>query len=157
MTITDAECAALMLDTFPQVMRSIAHDVREFSGGPATIPQYRVLGYLYHHGLASMGHMAERQGVTLPTMTKIVAGLVERGLVEREADSQDRRIVRLHLTDEGRALFTDIHARMQARLAALVAAMTTDDKAALAAGLRAFRDVLSRAQDGLAHDHCARA
>ena len=154
---SDLECAGRILDSFPQAMRFMAHDMRDMSGRPGTVPQYRILAFLYHHGPDSMGGLAERQNVTLPTMTKTVAGLVERGLIERETDAQDRRVVRLRLTPDGEAVFRDIQARMQARLATIIATMTADEKEALATGLQAFLGALQRVhtEERATRDQCA--
>ena len=50
------------------------------------------------------GELAEIEKVSAPSMTRTVAALVERGLVERTADPQDRRQVILSLTPEEQAV-----------------------------------------------------
>ena len=50
-----------------------------------------------------MGELAERVLITRPTVTRLVARLVDQGLVERAQDAQDRRTVWVTLSDEGRA------------------------------------------------------
>ena len=150
MSTTEIECARLILETFPHAMRTLAHDMRDVPQGLGTVPQYRILAYLHHHGHDTMGRLAERHNVTMPTMTKIVAGLVDKGLVERETDSRDRRVVRLRLTDSGDSLFMDLRARMEARLANLMASMNDEERAALSCGLRAFqRAIYSAASDNV--------
>ena len=143
MSLADLECARLILATFPRAMRTLAQGMRSVVPGQCTMPQYRILGYLYFHGSDSMGRLAERQGVTLPTMTKMVAGLVERGLVERQVDEADRRVVRLHLTGAGQSVFETMNEQVQERLAAIVAQMSADDREALIVGLRAFHRVIA--------------
>ena len=143
MSSADLECASLILATFPRAMRTLAHDMRSMQPGQCTMPQYRILGYLYFHGSDSMGRLAERQGVTLPTMTKMVAGLVERGMVERQVDELDRRVVRLSLTDAGQSVFETMNEQVKERLAAVVAQMNEPDRAALIAGLRAFHRIIA--------------
>ncbi len=151
MATTDVECARLILETFPHAMRTLAHDMRDVPHGLGTVPQYRILAYLHHHGQDTMGGLAERHSVTMPTMTKIVAGLVDKGLVQREADPRDRRVVRLRLTETGDSLFMDLRARMEARLASLMAAMDDEERAALSHGLRALqRAIVAAASDDLA-------
>lgn len=39
--------------------------------------------------------------VTSPTITQLIKGLEEQGLVEREMDQEDRRVVRIKLTEKG--------------------------------------------------------
>ena len=139
MSTTEVECARLILETVPHAMRTLAHDMRDVPQGLGTVPQYRILAYLHLHGHDTMGRLAERHGVTMPTMTKIVAGLVDKGLVQRETDPRDRRVVRLRLTDSGDELFMSLRARMEARLASLMAAMDDEERAALSRGLKALQ------------------
>jgi DNA-binding MarR family transcriptional regulator len=47
--------------------------------------------------------LAERLAVAKPTLTSIADSLVGAGLVCREAEPGDRRVVRLHLTEAGHA------------------------------------------------------
>jgi DNA-binding MarR family transcriptional regulator len=51
-----------------------------------------------------MGELAEDLGVKLPTATRIVDRLVERGLVTRASWDKDRRVVWVQATAEGRAI-----------------------------------------------------
>ena len=64
----------------------------------------------------SVKALAESLGVSLPAMSRAVDGLFERGFVEREEDSVDRRMKRVRLTDSGR---TVPQALNEARLSAL--------------------------------------
>jgi len=53
----------------------------------------------------SVKELAERTSVTPGAITQFVNGLVERGLVTREEDANDRRIVRLKLTELAKSQF----------------------------------------------------
>lgn len=155
---SDFECAGQILDSFPQAMRFMAHDLRDLPGRRGTVPQYRILAFLYHHGPDSMSGLAGHQHVTLPTMTKTVAGLVQRGLVERETDKHDRRVVRLRLTPDGEAMFREVRDRMQTRLATIIGTMTAEEKAALVTGLHAFIGAIQRVhveEKGVERGGCA--
>jgi DNA-binding MarR family transcriptional regulator len=67
-----------------------------------TLPQYRVLAALAQGGVRS-AHLAERLAVRGPTLTAIADGLVSAGYATRESEPGDRRVVRLHATDAGKA------------------------------------------------------
>src|SRR5690348_7813623 len=54
------------------------------------------------------GELAEIEKVSAPSMTRTVAGLVERGLIQRTADPADRRQVILSLTPDATTLLKDI-------------------------------------------------
>ncbi len=64
--------------------------------------QYRILKLIGLGGERS-ARLAERLAVARPTLTATADSLVAAGLVCREAEAGDRRVVRLHLTQAGQA------------------------------------------------------
>jgi DNA-binding MarR family transcriptional regulator len=80
-----------------------------------SLPQYRVLALLGEGSTAS-SVLARRLAVSPPTVTSVVDGLVGRGLVDREADPEDRRRLTLLLTREGTKLLAAADAAAEARL-----------------------------------------
>jgi DNA-binding MarR family transcriptional regulator len=58
----------------------------------------------------SVKGLAESMQVSLPTMSRAVDGLYERGFVDRYEDSTDRRMKRIRLTDYGRAVTSTLNA-----------------------------------------------
>lgn len=73
-----------------------------------TMPQIRVLFELVEGGERSAGELAEALSVAPSTITGLTDRLVKLDLIERREDARDRRVVRLALTDEGRALTAEI-------------------------------------------------
>ena len=59
------------------------------------------LSVLVFGGPMSLGELAAAEQVKPPTMSRVVAGLEQNGLVERFADSNDARRVRLCATAKG--------------------------------------------------------
>lgn len=72
------------------------------------MPQVRVLFELVEEGERSAGELAEALSVAPPTITGLTDRLVKQDLVERREDPRDRRVVRLVLTEGGRALTAEI-------------------------------------------------
>ena len=64
--------------------------------------QYRMLGLL-SRGTFSSSAAAALLSVSPPSITSIIEGLLERGLVERSSSVDDRRRVQLSLTEAGEA------------------------------------------------------
>jgi DNA-binding MarR family transcriptional regulator len=64
--------------------------------------QLHVLFVLVSEGPMPMGRLADSLGVSLPNVTGIVDRMVERGYLERGRDTDDRRVVTVSVTDEGR-------------------------------------------------------
>ena len=74
------------------------------------------------------GELAEIEKVSAPSMTRTVAALVERGLVERTADPDDRRQVILSLTGEARTLLKDIRRARDAWMSVRVGHLTREEQ-----------------------------
>jgi DNA-binding MarR family transcriptional regulator len=66
--------------------------------------QLATLSTVERAGPITVGNLAESEQVRPPTMTKIVAALVEAGLVSRQPDPLDRRIAWVLCTGEGKKL-----------------------------------------------------
>ena len=92
--------------------------------------------------------LAVQEGVTQPAMTQLIARLQDSGLVRREADPTDGRVVQVRLTDEGLAMLARRRAVRAGRLAGILARISPADQAALAAALPAI-DALASAQRDL--------
>lgn len=64
--------------------------------------EYGVLNCLVEEGGMSAGELGRRLHVVPGRMTDILKSLEGKGLVQRQRDEEDRRIVRVTLTEEGR-------------------------------------------------------
>lgn len=58
-------------------------------------------------GADSASELARRMSIAKQSAAKTIAGLEERELVRREPDPIDKRRIRLHVTDHGRAMLRD--------------------------------------------------
>lgn len=63
--------------------------------------QVGILFLIHRHGMLSQNQLAKYLGITAPSMTASIRKLEHRGLVTRQKDSEDRRITRIQMTDEG--------------------------------------------------------
>ena len=70
-----------------------------------TLPQYYVLATVGYSGSLPFGEIGQKMMVTVSNLTGIVDRLEEKGLVARERDTHDRRVVHVKLTDKGRDLY----------------------------------------------------
>jgi len=69
-----------------------------------TSPQFYVLATIGYAGRLPFSEIGEKMMVTVSNLTGIVDRLEEKGLVARERDAHDRRIVRVRLTEKGARL-----------------------------------------------------
>ncbi len=72
--------------------------------------QDHLLAVLWRQDGCTPGEIAAATNVTTPAVTKVAGRMVEAGLLNRRRDERDNRLVRLWLTDAGRALREPIEA-----------------------------------------------
>jgi len=73
-----------------------------------TAGQLRALLFLYTNGPTRMSDISSALGVSMATATGIIDRMVERGIVIRESDPNDRRIVRCRVSREGEKLVSGL-------------------------------------------------
>jgi len=74
-----------------------------------TLAQCIVLLEIDEGGQPTMSQLASRLRLDNSTLSRTIEGLVQRSLVERLREDQDRRVVRIRLTREGDAVCRSIH------------------------------------------------
>ncbi len=106
-TATPLDCAHAIIRIVPRLSRVLRKDLRKHSAGVFTEPQFRVMARLREGG-QSLSDLAQSQGVSLPTMSKLTQGMEARGLIFRGRDDSDKRKIVLELTDEGRRIYESL-------------------------------------------------
>ena len=99
---------------------------------------FQVLALLEMHGAIPMSRLADELDVALPNATGIITRMADRGLVERIHGEEDRRVVRVGLTDAGRELIGEMEAGRRQRMTALIGALDASQQRRL---LQAVRDL----------------
>jgi len=80
----------------------------EWLSSDITVAQLRVLLLLYTEGSSRMSTLAAHLDIALSTATGIMDNLVNKGLVERGASPDDRRVVLCRLTAQGQDLVSHV-------------------------------------------------
>ena len=112
---------------------------RRIKHGTVSLIHLNVLTTLELDGPLSMGRLAEALDVSFASMTGIVDRMEKRGLVERQHDVEDRRVVLVRPTDAGRHVFTEINETRRVGLGKMLEHLTDDEVAGLLKGHRALR------------------
>lgn len=95
-----------------QAMEAAAH--RHLSARNLTMSQFAVLEAILHVGPLSQRQLAEKILRSSGNLTMVIDNLERDGLVTRERDPNDRRVMMVNLTERGEALIREImpgHAR----------------------------------------------
>jgi DNA-binding MarR family transcriptional regulator len=121
------ECADRLVNAVPLVMKAIRKEIRNNRPAYLSLPQFRVLAFVHRREGASLSDVAEHIGITLPTASKLVDGLVKKDLVLRKYSACDRRRAVLNLTAQGRAVLEASGAAIQPGVARMLATLSPED------------------------------
>lgn len=113
--------------------------LKRWQEGALSMVHLNVLMLLRSNGALPMSHLADLLDVSVASATGIIDRMEKRGVVERKHSDADRRVVEIHLTKRGNAVFVVMEAERRKRLKKLVALMGDPELSALLIGLRALR------------------
>jgi DNA-binding MarR family transcriptional regulator len=118
------------------VARTEADLFREVERLGLSFSQIKCLRVLVDHAPASVGGVSDEIGLSLPAVSRAIDCLVQRGLVKRIEDPEDRRAKRLTLTAAGRKTFAGLLELRLAGIRAFVDSLEAGEREALDSGLR---------------------
>jgi DNA-binding MarR family transcriptional regulator len=132
--------------------------VRELDG-PISRTEIGLLGTL-GAGPRRITELAEVEGLAQPTTTILVKKLEHEGLVRRERQTDDGRVVMVNLTEDGRVALADYCAQASTVLSAQLAEIPDEQVDALVAATKTLAQLISvlqerttkQARRALAHD-----
>lgn len=137
--------AAALIDVAPLIVRAMERGLRE-QAQRADPTHVQILSMLVERS-HTISELAGRQQVSLPSMSKTVQTLVERGWIERTSTPDDQRIVLVKLTVSGGDALREARTVMLHAISGDLAALTPRERTQLAAGLDALGAALRRAAD----------
>ena len=117
---------------FRQALMPLTRQLRTNVEEGMTPSQMSALGTVAREGPITLGDLAAAERVTPPMATKLAIALEEKALVERLPCADDKRVVRLALSADGRRLLDRSHPRRNAWLAQKLAALTDQERVAIA-------------------------
>lgn len=113
-------------------------DRNEISCCGVSVSQCYTLDTLGEHGEMSMVQLARKMFLDKSTMTRVVDGLIERELVVRRWDENDRRVIYIALTAAGRKLLEGIRAQQMSSLRLILERIPVNERQKLLDGLEIF-------------------
>lgn len=101
-----------------------------------TLQQLRAFAFVFARGQTPIKNVADALGIRANVATGIVQRLVDRGLIERREDPEDRRVRLLTVTGQGLELIDDLSAIILAKTREAMERLSDDQ-------LRQLRDILA--------------
>jgi DNA-binding MarR family transcriptional regulator len=124
-----------------EVSAALASDYRERYG--LDIPEWRVLATLgFRRDPCSAQYIAQCTRTHKSTISRAVTALLERRLVERVENADDRREFRLRLSRKGKTLYEELIPRLQRRERQIMACLSAEER-------RAFDRLLGKIEASL--------
>jgi len=106
------------------------------------IPEWRVIATVGQAWSCTAQHIADSARMHKTRVSRAIAHLVKRGLIERASNADDRREMALRLTQEGRALYEELVPVALERERALLACLSEEE-------LRSFNEGLAKLEEFL--------
>ncbi len=140
-----------ILDQLDAMMLKLGRVMSSGTGGPlarlgVNPPQYMLLRAISHQGSSRVCDAAEFLGVGNPAASMLIKSLEEKGLVEREQDSQDRRVTRVNILESGREIVKTGEEVRRAALLRYTKGLDMSD-------METFMRVLTTFMEAVARDH----
>jgi MarR family transcriptional regulator for hemolysin len=142
-------CAHELMDTAPQILQSIRVEMRRGRGSDISIPQFRTLRFIQCNPDSSLSYLAEHLGLTLPSVSKLVDGLVKQKLITRKSSTADRRKLTLVLTQTGSSIVDSARAGARSTLAQKLKHLSDDELETISQAMQILRPIFVQGKSAL--------
>lgn len=136
------QCSTSVMETFHTMIRSVGAEARKRSASELSFQQFRAMKTIEQHSGASLSLVSEHLGATLSASSKLIDGLVDRGLVCRETAEDDRRRLILALTEAGERAIDSVHMEQVSCLAERLTVLSPSECRMLALAMDVLRSAL---------------
>jgi DNA-binding MarR family transcriptional regulator len=118
-----------------------------------TIAQLKSLFLIAREGSTNTKTLAEELGVTPSNVTGIIDRLVKQGLVSRRENPEDRRMLRLRVTDKGEDILTSLREETISSMSEVLARMSIEELSSLARGLSSLVKAAEAHEREIGYEH----
>jgi len=129
---------AMMCAVKPPQIKSMAFDL--------TLAQGRCLWAIARRENCTLRELSQHLAISPSTASELVERLVRADLVQREDDPQDRRAVRLHLSEQGRQHFDQHKAERREHLRAFLDRLAPRQRKDMMSALGTLNEVLAQVE-----------
>lgn len=109
-----------------------------------TSMQLRILMCLYNEGNSTIGHLADCMNMAGANISTMCKKLEQKGLVSRNRDSQDERVVRITLTDQGIETVSEIDEIFNNKILLAISQESEESIKSIVDGLEKLTSLISK-------------
>jgi len=145
--------ADMILRMVPKLMGALASDLRRTL--PNFAPGHFQVLALLAPGERNLTALAADMAVSLPTISRTIATLSDRGWVASRRDPADRRCLLISLSADGKEILKTIKADATETIARALAPLSSEDCIRVLAGLDTLGALFDEGSTAYAEDLCA--
>jgi DNA-binding MarR family transcriptional regulator len=139
----------LQVEEIEKSLRLIADIVKQkgreiLNEFPITPPQFVALQWLHEYGDMTIGELSSKMYLACSTTTDLVDRMEKNDLVERVKDTNDRRVVRIHLLSKGATIIREVIKQRQIYLQDVLGDFSKEDVDFLEKSLSFLYDEMKR-------------
>jgi MarR family transcriptional regulator, organic hydroperoxide resistance regulator len=120
-------------------LRTVVHERLDL-----TYNQYKTLLTVADRGEGTLGDLARELAVTMSSASQMVERLVGQGLIDRRQDADNRRQVRIRLTERGEELIAELRQGILAEYRKLLARLPEEEQEDLVRSLETIARILAK-------------
>ncbi|MCX7921684.1 MAG: MarR family transcriptional regulator [Clostridia bacterium] len=109
-----------------------------------TRPHFDIMFMLNRLGAMPISEAGKKLFISKPHMTILLDKLISEGLVERLPDKEDRRVINIQLTEEGKEYIKDIKERKKTSIKTKLSNLEDDDLGVLSVSLENIKNIISK-------------
>ena len=137
----------MLFQAWPLMRRKLLPSSAQQAEFGMPLSHVQVLVMLDHRGSLSITEISNSFGIAKPNITPLVDRLIEEGLVMRERNSADRRVVNVVICEKGRERLADIYRDLCDNLFDWTRTLSQEDMTAFNAALETIVRLLSKQPD----------
>lgn len=107
------------------VRKQVVKDIKRYN---LNLSEFAVLELLYHKGEQPIQMIGKKVLLASSSITYVVDKLEEKGLLERNACPNDRRVIHGHLTEKGKQLMEEIFPQHEKAMAYIFSSLSNEEK-----------------------------
>lgn len=138
------EVSSNLFDLLFLLNRKVFNHSEFIKGLPLAPSHVKVIFHLMNSESLSVSQIAQKLNISKPNMTPIIDKLIHDGYVNRFEDPNDRRVLRIKVTEKSKILFREQRHIVKSKLQEKISHLSSDDLDALNTSINVISDIVSK-------------
>jgi DNA-binding MarR family transcriptional regulator len=147
MIMSEFESSSKIIDLIRNLNKSMRHRFHDFmQDSGLTFPQLSVISTLTKNGEVKVSVLSNKIGLSDSTVSGILDRLEQKNIIRRERNQDDRRVVKIALTEGSRKFYKDFHKRTEEHFSNLLKRLSEQEIKDIIKGLETLNSILSNGE-----------